>query len=335
MSRLLECPSEPAARRGGATLDVPRGQPRQVGMPLRALGGFATTMSEMLGPRETSAFGILTYRRVIDPIPGRAPPTRNVPPARFEQQLEGLLRRGFKAWPLREVISHVREGRPIPRKVFVITLDDAYENVYLNAFPILRQLDLPATAFLATSYLDSPNPFPSDEWAKANQGNVPYTAWKPITTEECRELHKCGRIELAAHTHTDEDFRNQPSEFVADLRRCQRVLRERFGVERASFAFACGDSDDGDANAALSAAAEEAGVLCALTTEARLVRRGDSPFDWGRFAADELDTAASLAAKLSGWYEAFQSLGHLIPRRRAHSAPTRPCSSPDAETERN
>ena len=53
-------------------------------------------------------------------------------------------------------------------------------------------------------------------------------------------------------------------------------------------------------------------MLCALTTEPQLVRPGDSPFDWGRFAAEEHDTAASLAAKLSGWYEAVRSLGHLI-----------------------
>jgi hypothetical protein len=84
----------------------------------------------------------------------------------------------------------------------------------------------------------------------------------------------------------------------------------------------------------LSAAAEEAGVLCGLTTNPRLVRPGDSPYDWGRFAAEELDTAASLAAKLSGWYEAVRSLGQLIPRSKARRTAPRPCSSPDAETER-
>jgi peptidoglycan/xylan/chitin deacetylase (PgdA/CDA1 family) len=334
MSRLLDDPSRSASRRGGPTLDVPRGKPLRVGMPQRALGGFATTMSEMLGPRETSAFGILMYHRVTEPIPGKAMPTWNVPPERFEQQLQGLLRRGFEAWRLREVVSHVRDGRPIPRKVFVITFDDAYENVYLNAFPILRQLELPATVFLATAYLDSPDPFPSDDWEEAGSGNVPYTAWKPLTTEECREMHKSGLVELAAHTHTHADFRGQPAELIADLRRCQRVLRDRFGIERASFAFQYGSKDDGFASAELAAAAEETGLLCALTTEAQLVRPGDSPFDWGRFAAEEHDTAASLAAKLSGWYEAVHSLGHLILCRKSPSFAKRPCINPDSETER-
>jgi len=228
----------------------------------------------------------------------------------------------------------VQENRPIPRKVFVITFDDAYENVYLNAFPILRQLELPATVFLATAYLDSPDPFPNDDWEEAGSGNVPYTAWKPLTTEECREMQKSGLVELAAHTHTHADFRGRPAELVADLRRCQRVLRDRFGVERASFAFPYGSKDDGFASGELSAAAEEAGLLCALTTEAQLVRPGDRPFDWGRFAPEEHDTAASLAAKLSGWYEAIGSLGHLILCRKSRRTAVRPCINPDSDTER-
>lgn len=161
MSRLLQQPA-PSSRPSSDAPAVPRGRPQPSGLPQRALAGFATTMNELFGPRETAAFGILMYHRVTDTIPGVAEPTWNVSPARFEQQLAGLLQRGFEAWPLRELLAQHREGRPIPRKAFAITFDDAYENVYLHAFPILRQLELPATVFLATAYLDSPDPFPSD-----------------------------------------------------------------------------------------------------------------------------------------------------------------------------
>lgn len=323
MSRLLE-------ERPAASPPIPRGRPRRIGLPQRALAGFATTMSEFLGPREKAGFGILMYHRIAELIPGHPKPTWNVPPALFEKQLEGLVRRGFECWPLREVLSHVREGEPIPRNVFVITFDDAYENVYLNAYPILRQLELPATIFLATAYLDSPDPFPSDDWSEAGSGNVPYTTWKPLTTEECREMQKSGTIELAAHTHSHGDFRGRPVELVTDLKRCQRVLRERFGIERATFAFPYGNKDSGFASEELSKAAQQAGMLCALTTESQLVQPGDDPFDWGRFAAEDHDTPASLAAKLNGWHDAVRSLGHTIlcrrPTRRKYAA-----SDPDTE----
>ena len=333
MPALLDDSPRPAARRGGATLDIPRGKPRRLGMPQRALGGFATTISEMLGPRETHAFGILVYHRITEPIPGRAEPTWNVPPELFRQQLEGLCNRGFVAWPLAKVLRHVRDGQPIPRKVFVITFDGAYENVYLNAFPILRLFRLPATVFLATAYLDSTEPFPNDDWEEAGSGNVPYTTWRPLSTEECIEMQRSGLVELGAHTQTHVNCCGRHDELLDDLLRSQRVMRERFHIERTSFAFRC--KNDGVSAAVLSAAAEKAGVQCALTNEGRLVRPGDSPFVWGRFAAEEHDTAASLAAKLSGWYDAFRSLGHTLlcrsPRRTA--PPSRACTA--QETARN
>jgi peptidoglycan/xylan/chitin deacetylase (PgdA/CDA1 family) len=299
-------------------------------MPQRALGGVATTISEMLGPRETHAFGILMYHRIAEPIPGRAEPTWNVPPELFRQQLEGLCDRGFVAWPLAKVLRHMRDGQPIPRKVFVITFDGAYENVYLNAFPILRLFQLPATVFLAAAHLDSTEPFPNDDWEEAGSGNVPYTTWRPLSTEECIEMQRSGLVELGAYAEMHLDGGGRREELVDDLRRSQRVLRERFHIERASLAFRC--KNDGVTGAALSAAAEKAGVQCALTNEARLVRPGDSPFVWGRFAAEEHDTAASLAAKLSGWYDAFRSLGHTLLRRNPQRTPppSSVCTAEDA-----
>jgi hypothetical protein len=53
-------------------------------------------------------------------------------------------------------------------------------------------------------------------------------------------------------------------------------------------------------------------VLCSLTTEAAIVRRSDSRFDWGRFAAEEHDSARTLAAKLGGWQDAVRMLGRKI-----------------------
>jgi len=333
MNRLINSPSRSSAIGRGTTLDVRPSEPRRMGMPMRALGGFATTISEMLGPRETAALGILTYRRIIDPIPGIAAPIDNVPPARFQQQLEGLIRRGFEVWPLRQVVAHLREGRPIPRKVFVIVFEDPFENVYLNAFPILRQLELPATVFLATACLDTREPLPHDHWEPAGSGNVPYTTWRPLSTEECREMRKSGLVDLGLRAKTGNLTDRDPAELAADLAPGQRVLGERFGIRQASVVFPDRE-EDGSLGPELAAAAEAAGALCALTTAPRLVRPGDSPFALGRFIVEQDDTAASLAAKLSGWYEAVHSLGRTILWRGPVQAPSPRGSSAKAETER-
>jgi hypothetical protein len=332
MPAMLDSSPPPIAGASGPAFVSPRSKRRSPPRPSRALGGFATTMSEMLGPRETHAFGILAYHRIAEPVPGRPAPTWNVPPDRLRQQLQGLCDRGFRAWPLNQVLERLAEGKPIPSKVFVVTFDGAYENVYLNAFPILRQLAMPATVFVSTAYLDSSDPFDSDDWDEAGSGNVPYTAWRPISTDECQELRKGGLVEIGVLAPASIDAAGSPGELAKDLRLAERILRERLAIEKASVALPFrrsldidseGGVDDGlDVSANLTAAAQEAGSRCALLNEQRLVRQGDSPLAWGRFAADEHDTAASLAAKLSGWYEAVHALGDtLLGRGKRQAAP--------------
>jgi peptidoglycan/xylan/chitin deacetylase (PgdA/CDA1 family) len=300
--------AEPLAVVSATPLVVFRGQPRRIGLSQRALAYLASGFSALFGPRGEEGFGILMYHRVVDPPRGYPRPTWNVPPERFERQLVGLLRRGWEPYTLRSVLERHELGMPIPRKVFVVTFDDGYENNLLYALPVLQKLGIPATIFLATAYLDSNQPFPSDDWQAAGEAGVPADTWRPLTTDQCHELLASGLIELGAHTHTHADFRGRPVELAADLQTCSYELRERFGIERPTFALPYGTKTDGFASAALSAAARQAGVLCSLTTEPQLVGKDDDPFDWGRFAAEEHDTAATLVGKLGGWHRLLRSL---------------------------
>jgi peptidoglycan/xylan/chitin deacetylase (PgdA/CDA1 family) len=298
----------PPVAQDSPALKVPRGLARRVGLKERAVVAFAALLNDLLGPREERAFGILMYHRVATPPPNWPKPTWNVPPWRFERQLQGLLSRGWRAWPLSQVIECLQRDLPIPRKTFVITFDDGYVNVLTQAYPILTRLAIPATVFLATAYIGSNKPFPSDDWSVAGQPGVPSEIWRPLTTEECRRLAGNGLIELGAHTHTHADFRGRPNEFAEDLKQNVTILRGWFHVERPAFALPYGTKSDGFASEELARCAREAGLLCCLTTEGTIVRPGDSPFDWGRLAAEEHDTARTLAARLGGWQEALRGL---------------------------
>jgi len=279
-----------------------------VGLKRRALAGLAGLFNACFGPREQQAFGILMYHRIANPPPGQPKPTWNVPPARFEKQLQGLLARGWQAWPLRQVLNCVERELPIPRKTFVVTFDDGYANNLIHAAPILTKLHVPATVFVATAFLDSKRPFPSDDWPAAGLPGVPSESWRPLTTEECRRMSASGLIELGAHTHTHADFRGREAALADDLRQNLAVLGERFGVEHPAFAFPYGTRSDGFVSTPLIQAAREAGVACALTTEADIVRAGESPFGWGRFETQDYDTSGTLAGKLGGWQSALRRL---------------------------
>jgi peptidoglycan/xylan/chitin deacetylase (PgdA/CDA1 family) len=309
MSLLTEEPLVPALadiRLPNPPCFVPHGRPRRTGLKDYALAALGSVLNTCLGPREKLAFGILMYHRVCEEPDGHPRPTWNVTPERFEQQLKGLLARGWQAWPLRQALSCVERNLPIPRKTFVVTFDDGYANNLIHAAPVLTKLHVPATLFLATAYLDSKQPFPSDDWPVAGQPGVPSETWRPLTTEECRRLTANGLVELGAHTHTHADFRNQPDALAADLAENLAVLHERFGVESPPFAFPYGTKATGFATPELAAAARETGVVACLTTDSDLVRPGDSPFDWGRFTAHHFDSAGSLAAKLGGWHNVLR-----------------------------
>jgi peptidoglycan/xylan/chitin deacetylase (PgdA/CDA1 family) len=262
----------------------------------------ARCLNAVFGPRSSSGFGILMYHRVADVPRTAAPPTYNVTPAQLRSQLKGLLERGFEAWPLARVLAAQQSGTSVPGNVFVVTFDDGYENNLTAALPILRELQVPATIFLATAFLDSDQPFPNDDWLDAGAADVPVQNWRPLTTAQCHELLASGLIELGAHTHTHQHFVNREADFGEDMGRCVTVLSERFGIDHPTFAFPYGFTSP-----QLVEQARAAGVRCALTTKFKCVRSGDDPFNLGRADVGATDTAATLAAKLSGWYEAVQA----------------------------
>jgi peptidoglycan/xylan/chitin deacetylase (PgdA/CDA1 family) len=289
-------------------LSVPRGRTSGYTLKRRLLDAAAIPLNACFGPSEAEAFGILMYHRVAQAVPDHPFPTWNVTPRRFEAQLTGLLARGWQAWPLTQILRWRERRLPIPRKTFVVTFDDGYANNLTQALPILTDLRVPATVFVATAYLNSRQPFPSDNWSSAGLPGVPSETWRPLTTDECHRLAASGLVELGAHTHTHADFRGRPAEFAADLSENLTILRKEFSVEQPAFAFPYGMKETGFASPDLAQAAREAGVTCCLTTDPNIVRASDSPFDWGRFAAHEHDTPATLVAKLGGWQSVLRKL---------------------------
>jgi peptidoglycan/xylan/chitin deacetylase (PgdA/CDA1 family) len=288
----------PRPRTGGITM--PRSAAAASGK--RAAGLAAAGLNAVLGSRAAGRPGILVYHRVADPVGGVPAPTINVPPGRFRAQLAGLLARGFVPRPLTDLLDRHAAGEPVPPRTFVVTFDDGYENVYTRAWPVLRDLGVPATVFVNTAFLGSDRPFPFDAWGRAHAAAVPAEAYRPLTVAQCREMAAAGLVDIGAHTHTHADFRGRPADLGPDLRTCADAVRAWFGPSRVTFAFPFGRRALGYVTDDLLEAARGTGVACALTTEAELVEPGSDPFGWGRFNAYSWDTGATLAAKLGGWY---------------------------------
>ncbi len=280
-------------------------------------GRASAALTRAFGTRRDESFGIFTYHRVTPRIAGLPRPTFNVTPQRFRQQIAGLQRRGYTIRPLAEMLRLRRLGLPLPARTVVLTFDDGFASVHSYAWPILRELQAPATVFLCTAFLDSEAPFPFDPWAAAYCRQAPPESWRPLRFVECREMLASGLIDFGAHTHTHQDFRLRPSAFADDLRANRQALREQFDLPEIGFAFPYGYY-----NEALMDGARNAEASCGLTVDERLNSLGSDPFGWGRFTAYDYDTAATLAAKREGWY------GWVVERCKGWGRMTRKIAQP-------
>jgi peptidoglycan/xylan/chitin deacetylase (PgdA/CDA1 family) len=95
---------------------------------------------------------VLMYHRV-KPSEGESDPHGLiVTPQNFRGQLNHL-NSAYRILPLDEFVNELeKEENPIQPAV-VITFDDGYSDTYEYAYPILHELDLPATMFLPTDYV--------------------------------------------------------------------------------------------------------------------------------------------------------------------------------------
>ncbi len=270
-------------------------------------------LAACLSPRSHGGFGILTYHRVSRPLnAGRVP--LNVTPEQFRRQLSGLLAQGYEPLSLRQALARHLEHRPLPRRAFAVAFDDGYACVLHQALPILDELQVPATVFLTTAYLDRGEPFPFDRWGQGCQPRFA-DAWRPLATSEAETLLDSNWVELGSHTHTHQDFRGRTADLKADVEQSVEVLRRRFGIVRPALALPFGTFEAGWADVLRTT-----GVCCCLTGSCHLIMPGQDPYAWGRFGAEQYDGVLTLRAKLDGWY----TWGQRLWRRLRYGRRARP-----------
>lgn len=94
---------------------------------------------------------ILLYHRVIDLKTD--PQLLAVSPEHFYEHMK-YLKDNYNIISLEDLKRAMDSGK-IPKKSIVITFDDGYADNYLNAKPVLEQLQIPATIFVTSDYIGS------------------------------------------------------------------------------------------------------------------------------------------------------------------------------------
>src|SRR5262245_11013158 len=108
-----------------------------------------------IGRQRPSTFLVLIYHRVHSGSPLFSI-ERSTPEA-FRRQMTYLARE-FHVLPLHDIVRRLRAGDPLPPRPVAVTFDDGYADNYTVAYPILRELGLPATIFLTSGAIGTEEP---------------------------------------------------------------------------------------------------------------------------------------------------------------------------------
>ncbi len=229
----------------------------------------------------------------------------NTSPRVFAEHLIYLRANGYRSVPLAAIAGEGGESGLAGRQV-AITFDDAYEDFYSTAVPILAEHGFTATVFVVSSFAQHP---------ERGLNGQRHMGWRQI--EECRALgHRIG-----SHTVTHPNLYRIPEEqLVEEIIESKRVLEENTGAGIESFAYpyAFPEHDRGfvgSLRCILHAAGYKNGVC---TSIGRARPQMDALF-MPRIPINTHDDLRLFAAKLSGAYDWLHFLQVLRKRMKRRS----------------
>lgn len=149
----------------------------------------------------------------------------SVTPGAFKQQMTYLRDQGYQAIDFYDLSRAIVNKQELPQKPIIITLDDGYRDNYENAFPVLKELGLVATFFLATDFIDS--------------GHPEYLTWAMV-----EEMAAEG-MRFEPHSKNHPDLRDQERDFVIyQLLGSRETLEAYLGYTPRYFAYPSGRYDE-------------------------------------------------------------------------------------------
>ncbi|MGK9086512.1 polysaccharide deacetylase family protein [Brucella intermedia] len=173
---------------------------------------------------------ILMYHQ-IDKVNVAGSPFRglNVSPENFASQMKWLARLGYRGLSLCEMEPFITGEKT--GKVFGLTFDDGFENVYQHALPVLRKYGFSATCFFVSGQIGGFN-----SWDQAV--GIPYTAC--MSKSQVLDWVRAGN-EVGAHTVDHVRLPDvQPAEAFRQIRESKAQLEGLIEADVRAFCYPYG-----------------------------------------------------------------------------------------------
>lgn len=154
-------------------------------------------------------------------------PTTNVTIEQIEQHIEELSKDIYNVVPLRTITEALKEGEILPPRTIAITIDDGYKSIYDEAWPRLKEANIPFTLFISTESVNDQNEL-------------------SMTWDQIRELEADPLVDIGHHGHAHAHMTEiSVGDAMADLDFADNIYREELGYVPDLFAFPYGEYSEG------------------------------------------------------------------------------------------
>jgi peptidoglycan/xylan/chitin deacetylase (PgdA/CDA1 family) len=184
---------------------------------------------------------VLCYHRVLPRSANSQLPRYTVTPRQFREQMSFLAAEGFRSLTLDDFRAAAVGVRELPPRSILVTFDDGFADIYLNAWPIARESGITLNLFLCTGLITGEQVEGLDRAESNSPANQRESdLCRPLTWAEIHELSRTG-VGLGFHSHTHRNHgRLSLAEIAADARKGMALLRDQAGLKPAAFAFPYG-----------------------------------------------------------------------------------------------
>ena len=144
----------------------------------------------------------------------------------FYNQMKLMKKMGYNAVNLNKINSKNYQ------KNFVITFDDAYQNIHNYVMPILKELDYTATCFFVSNYINQFN------YWDINNKNFKKI---PLMTDAQLNDWKDNDFEIGSHSLDHSNLNNlNENELIAQLSDSKKIFKDKFNIDVESFSYPYG-----------------------------------------------------------------------------------------------
>lgn len=117
-----------------------------------------------------------------------------ISPKQFEKDLKYFRENGYETVFIKDLISYVDHGTPLPEKPVLITFDDGFYNTYVYAYPLLREFNMKAVISIIGNLTD-----------KATLIKDENPAYSYLTWDKVKEMGASGYFEIQNHSYDMHD----------------------------------------------------------------------------------------------------------------------------------